>query len=90
MSNTNKDTAEVLSELSPYDLFEFATYLPGRSNGTGARGADFKRHRTMGHAKAAIASSRSNGGRNTEHAKIFMWMPDTFSWQEVAPPTDGW
>lgn len=43
-----RDYAPELKGLVPYEFFPYASYMKGRTGG------DFKRHKTLAHAKSAV------------------------------------
>lgn len=79
------DTASDLSNLSPYEVFPFASYIEGRAG----REA-FKRHSTLAHAKAAISGWRSNGGARPgvtySPPKLYRWVGtlEAGRWEEIS------
>ena len=80
------DIAENLADLSPVEVYGFASYLEGRSNGTGSNYGEYKRHKTLGHAKAAIAHSNVRPGER----RLYEW--DGTGWVEIpltSPATSG-
>lgn len=80
MANS-KDTAKSLDELSPYDYFPYASYIKGRTGGSGwANGSDFKRHKTLAHAKTALRGASYLGEVDK---RIYQWDESKQEWQEV-------
>lgn len=72
MSKT--DSSATLEALSPFEVFPFATFVPGRGYGYG-----YRRHKTLGHAKASLTSSFRDG-------KLYRWVSDgefTGKWEEL-------
>lgn len=80
-----KDTSDKLDDLNPYEFFGFASYIPGRNQGRyWVGGGDFKRHKTLAHAKSAIRSSASSiGNFDTAPCKVYAWNGVTEAWEEV-------
>lgn len=82
-SNSKSDVAATLSELSPFVFYEYASYVPGRTNGSVKFEAhDYKRHLTLAHAKSAIKNSRFVGVDPSE-CKIYRFDTTTNGWHEV-------
>jgi hypothetical protein len=77
------DIAERLADLNPYEFFGFASYLEGRTNGVGTNYGEFKRHKTLGHAKSAIA--HWNGRNGTR--RLYRWDTELEEWAELSPVT---
>ena len=78
---SNKDVAKSLEDLSPIEFYEYASYVPGRTNGSGWNGGtDFKRHPQLHHAKVAVKAVR-----NRPDTKIYRWVGDVFTgkWEEI-------
>lgn len=70
---TKNDTAKSLAELSPQgEWYGYASYIEGRTNGTGSNhDGDFKRHKTLGHAKSAVAPWFDGQQRKTA---VYQWV----------------
>ena len=82
------DIAENLADLSPIEVYGFASYLEGRSNGNGSNYGEYKRHKTLGHAKAAIAHSNVRPGER----RLYRWDDESGAWVEIPltpPATSG-
>lgn len=87
------DTSADLESLSPIELFEYASYIPGRTDGGAVwpRGSrPFKRHRTLGQARAAIGSAVTNARADRAACRIYKAVPSVhafnggrFEWEEV-------
>jgi hypothetical protein len=81
------DVAKSLDDLVRVEVFNFASFIAGRTNGTGSgtTGDDFKRHRTLGQARAAISAYRSNvhGGRANLNVAVYAWDVGTGTWVAV-------
>lgn len=73
------EVALKLEDLSPYDFFPFASYVPGRTNGGETYKTYYKRHRTLAHAKTAIRAARGHEGE----PKVFQWDVESEKWVEV-------
>ena len=74
-----EDIAKTLDELTPHSFYGFATYLEGRTNGTGWNYGEYKRHKTLGHAKSAISNTNSRGYTR----RLYQWDEATSAWVEV-------
>jgi len=76
---TNNDIAGDLAELSPFEFYPFASFLEGRTNGQGWNYGEDKRHKTLGHAKAAISHTSVRPGER----RLYKWSEESESWVEI-------
>ena len=76
---TNGDIASELGDLSPFEFYPFASFLEGRTNGQGWNYGEYKRHKTLGHAKAAISHTNVRSGER----RLYRWSEESESWVEV-------
>jgi hypothetical protein len=75
----SKDIAKELADLDPHEFYGFASYLENRTNGQGWSTGEYKRHKTLGHAKAAINNFVSRGYSR----RLYQWSEETASWVEI-------
>jgi hypothetical protein len=85
----SSDVARNLNDLLPFEMYPYASYLQGRTNGgTNYEGsADFKRHKTLGHAKSATGAVSRRAGY--PGSKIYTWIGvygDDGHWEELTTP----
>ena len=73
------DIAKELADLSPIQTYGFATFLEGRTNGQGWNYGEYKRHKTLAHAKSAISNTNSRGYTR----RLYQWSDEANGWVEI-------
>lgn len=93
------EVSKTLEDLNPVEEYPYATYIEGRTHGSGwAGGDDYKRHLTLAQAKSAVTlAQRSSSivvrdedgkvtGQRAPETRIYRWSQPTPSegkWLEV-------
>lgn len=72
-----KDTSKNLEGLVPYEIYPFASYLEGRAEGR--QDGEYKRHKTLPHAKNAINPHWRRGAKRA----IYKWDDYELKWVEI-------
>lgn len=80
---TQADSAPTLDMLQAYDFFPFATFVPGRTNGSGGRGRDFRRHKTLAQARTSIKGIFVIYGRTNPTAQTVYDQSKLYGWNET-------
>lgn len=71
------EIAKYIVDLKPYEYFPFASFVRGRTNGTGSQhGGEFKRHKTLAHAKSATSSSHGYVRDGEKETHLYKWVGD--------------
>lgn len=68
----NSDQGNSLEKLTPIEHYPYASYLKGRTGG------DFKRHKTLAHAKAAVNQRIRLG-----ETHLYRWHEESGKWLEL-------
>ncbi|MBC7594572.1 MAG: hypothetical protein H7288_11645 [Kineosporiaceae bacterium] len=81
MSAADPNIARELADLQPeeHTFYGFATFLEGRTNGCGWNYGEYKRHKTLAHAKSAISNTNSRGYTR----RLYEWSKDAKAWVEI-------
>jgi hypothetical protein len=75
----SSDIAANINELAPHEFYGFASFLEGRTNGVGWNYGEYKRHKTLAHAKSAISNTNSRGYTR----RLYQWDESTSAWVEI-------
>jgi hypothetical protein len=75
------DLARSLEDLQPFEHNPYASFLKGRSGG------DFKRHKTIGHARNATSAKNVWNRGYSPDTDIFRWDDDTKRWVSLSVDT---
>ena len=68
------DLAGSLDDLRPFESYPYASFVKGRSGG------DFKRHKTLTHARGATSSKNSWNRGHSPATGIYQWDDNTKGW----------
>lgn len=68
------DLARSLDDLEPFERYLYASFVKGRTGG------DFKRHKTIGHARNAIGSGNSWNRGHAPTTALYQWDDETKEW----------
>lgn len=94
MATNRGDISKTLEGLNRFEVYEYATYIEGRTGGNASRRGDYRRHKTLVHARAAAKSAINvlvydeNGvvvGYRRPKTRIYRWSDEQGEWVEVAP-----